>query len=457
MAPYDSIVSAGNEAVAVIPYAEVGLHNHPDSAFAVYDGIVYDVTRFLRAHPGGRSILVPALGTDITDTLDSFHGGAVGRIFRSTEARTRYGIEVVGQAAPVEAGQRNWIGLHEYQSRREYSRPDPMAEELRRDVYEFLRRNGLSPRKTAGRSYALLVFFYILYGVAMWLAFIRGSAIASLLLGPIVTFMAVNVAHTVMHGGFADRKAINFFGKAIWDVVGYSSRCWDVEHQIHHQAPHSMIDLQTAGATVVRFFEHQEYRWYHRYQMFYIWFVFVLYSPNSWVIHTYNTLFKYDCVPRSEKITHVIGKTLGFALPIGLSFYLLDFGIAFRSLVLFALSKSYFSLFALFIQHEDSYLPEYAREPWSERQVVTSVTWHTNVVLQWFLGYFNHHTEHHLFPGLDPALYPKIQPLVMAACAKYGLRYKHVSLFELIASQVSAWRKFAHGWQREEAKADARA
>lgn len=448
-----SLVDPQVSELPVVDYRDVGRHHSERSARVAFDGRVYDITAFLQRHPGGRSILVPALGTDITDTLESLHDSYVSRMFRNEEARRRMGIELVGELAPRDSVDQNRPGLYDYQSRREYRRPDPMADELRKAVYGYLREAGLPWKKTLPNALGLLIFFYVTYAFAMYMAFIRGSAIWSLLLGPIITFMAVNVAHTVMHGGFTDSKIINLLGRTIWDVVGYSSRCWDVEHQSHHQAPHSMIDLQTAGATVVRFFEHQEYRPYHRYQMFYIWFVFILYSPNSWVVHSYNTLVRYKCVPLREKIGHVVAKTIGFVLPITLSFALLDLGTALVNLFLFAVSKSYFSLFTLFIQHEDSYLPENADEPWSLRQIRTSATWHTNPLLQWLLGYFNHHTEHHLFPGLNPALYPKIRPIVQAICEKHGVRYKHISLYELISSQVSAWRKFSTGWTREPAPA----
>lgn len=433
----------------LLDYRDVGEHHRREDAYVAFDGLVYDLTDFLRLHPGGRSILVPALGTDITDTLESLHAAYVSRLFRTEETRRQFGIRIVGRLARGTPGEQNRAGLYDYQSRREYRRPDPLADELRHAVYGYLRDAGLPWKKRLPSALGLLIFFYVLYFTGMYMAFIRGSMLWSLLLGPIITFAAVNVAHTVMHGGFSDSKIINLLGRTIWDLVGYSSRCWDVEHQSHHQAPHSMIDLQTAGATVVRFFEHQEFRSYHRYQMFYIWFVFILYSPNSWFVHTYNTLVRYKCVPLSEKIGHVAAKTVGFVLPIALSFYIFDFWPAFWNLFLFAISKSYFSLFTLFIQHEDSYLPENAEEPWSIRQITTSATWHTNRLLQWFLGYFNHHTEHHLFPGLNPALYPKIRPIVQAICEKNGVRYKHISLYELISSQVSAWSKFATGWTRE--------
>ncbi len=434
----------------IVDYREVGEHHGEQSALVAFDGLVYDITTFLRLHPGGRSILVPALGTDVTDTLESLHDAHVSRILRTEDTRRQFGIRLVGRLASCTAGEQNRIGRYDYQSRREYRRPDPMADELRHAVFGYLREAGLPWKKPLPNALFLLIFFYVLYAFGMYMAFIRGSAVWSLLLGSIITFMAVNVAHTVMHGGFSDSRTINLLGRTIWDIVGYSSRCWDVEHQSHHQAPHSMIDLQTAGATVVRFFEHQEYKPYHRYQMFYIWFVFILYSPNSWVVHSYNTLFRYKCVPRSEKIGHVVAKSVGFCLPIALSFFVLDSGTAFRNLFLFAVSTSYFSLFTLFIQHEDSYLAENADEPWSLRQIQTSATWYTNSLLQWLLGYFNHHTEHHLFPGLNPALYPRIRPIVQAICEKHGVRYKHISLFELVSSQVRAWSKFATGWTREQ-------
>jgi linoleoyl-CoA desaturase len=430
----------------VLDYRDIGAHNSEQSAFVVYDGLVYDITEFLRFHPGGKSILIPALGTDITETVDSFHEISVSRLLRSGSQQRQYGIRPIGKLAGASLNRNNRIGLYEYQSRRQYPKPDAMAAELRKEVFAYLREAGLPLKKPFVNCLMLTVFFYCLYGVGLYMAFFCGSALWCLLLGPIATFFAVNVSHTIMHGGFADSKIVNMLGRTFWDAGGYSARGWDVEHQSHHQAPHTTIDLQTAGGSVIRFFEHQEFKWFHRYQMIYIWLVFVLYSPNSWVMHSYNTLFKYACVPLTDKVIHVFAKTAGFILPIAMSFYLLNAGTAFRNLFLYAVSVSYSTLFLLFIQHEDAYLPEDGTEPWSVRQVSTSVSWYTsNFVLEWLLGYFNYHTEHHLFPGLDPALYPKIQPIVRSVCERYGVAYKHVSYFELVRSQLRAWRKFSFG------------
>lgn len=436
-----------SECLRTISYAEVSRHDNDKSAFVVYDECVYDVTEFLQFHPGGKSILLTNLGTDITDTVDSFHDAYVGQLIRSEEYRKQYGILLVGKVGEPACGN-NQIGMESYQARRKYRQPDPMGAELRKRVYAYLREERLPIRKPFLNSLGLTVFFYLLYFGGIYLALVRGSALWCVLLGPICTFGAVNVAHSVMHGAFADSKILTFFGRTLWDFGGYSSRSWDIEHQIHHQAPHTTIDLQTAGGSIVRFFEHQQLKWYQRYQMFYIWFLFILFSPSSWISHTYKTLFQYKCVPLWEKVTHVLAKLVGFILPIFLSFRLHSAATAFTNLLIFSISMSYFSLFSLFIQHEDCYLPESENEPWSLRQVVTSSSWHTrNFLFEWLLGYFNYHTEHHLFPGLNPALYPKIQPIVKSVCREYGAPYKHVSFAQLVTSQIQAWKKFA-----EEAK-----
>ena len=176
-----------------------------------------------------------------------------------------------------------------------------------------------------------------------------------------------------------------------------------------------------------------------------MWALFILYSPSSWVMHSYNTLFKYPNVRCSDKALHIAFKLSFFVLPIVYSFWVHPIGIAARNLLVFAISMSYFSLFTLFIQHEDAYLPEDAQEAWSVRQVVTSVSWRSGSrVFEWFFGYFNYHTEHHLFPGLNPSLYPRIQAVVKSICLKHGVAYKHISYWELVSSQLRAWKHYAN-------------
>jgi len=52
---------------------EVSRHNSENDALLVIDGKVYNVTKFLNLHPGGKNILLSVAGTDATDEFLSFH------------------------------------------------------------------------------------------------------------------------------------------------------------------------------------------------------------------------------------------------------------------------------------------------------------------------------------------------------------------------------------------------
>ncbi|KAI9332198.1 acyl-CoA dehydrogenase/oxidase [Obelidium mucronatum] len=56
---------------------EVARHNKADDLWVVIDSVVYDLTRFAAAHPGGEHVLVEVAGTDATDEFYSLHRHSV--------------------------------------------------------------------------------------------------------------------------------------------------------------------------------------------------------------------------------------------------------------------------------------------------------------------------------------------------------------------------------------------
>jgi hypothetical protein len=50
----------------LIPYSEVQKHNSVDSCWVILSGNIYDVTSFIDQHPGGRTAILKAAGTDAT-------------------------------------------------------------------------------------------------------------------------------------------------------------------------------------------------------------------------------------------------------------------------------------------------------------------------------------------------------------------------------------------------------
>ncbi|KAJ3064234.1 hypothetical protein HDU99_004528, partial [Rhizoclosmatium hyalinum] len=52
---------------------EVSRHNKADDLWIVIDSVVYDLTRFLPAHPGGEHVLIEVAGKDATEEFYSLH------------------------------------------------------------------------------------------------------------------------------------------------------------------------------------------------------------------------------------------------------------------------------------------------------------------------------------------------------------------------------------------------
>lgn len=55
---------------------EIEKHNSADDCWVVVDGEVYDVTKFLDEHPGGKKILLKEAGKDASKVFHKFHDAA---------------------------------------------------------------------------------------------------------------------------------------------------------------------------------------------------------------------------------------------------------------------------------------------------------------------------------------------------------------------------------------------
>jgi cytochrome b involved in lipid metabolism len=56
---------------------EIRKHATEESAWLAVDGKVYDVTKFIKAHPGGRLPIMEVAGLDATDPVTNYHSPEV--------------------------------------------------------------------------------------------------------------------------------------------------------------------------------------------------------------------------------------------------------------------------------------------------------------------------------------------------------------------------------------------
>lgn len=56
--------------LTVYKIEEVAKHKSTDDLWIVYNGLVYDVSKFIDEHPGGEEVVVDVAGTDATEEFD---------------------------------------------------------------------------------------------------------------------------------------------------------------------------------------------------------------------------------------------------------------------------------------------------------------------------------------------------------------------------------------------------
>lgn len=340
--------------------------------------------------------------------------------------------------------------------------------ELKRRVSAYFENTDSSPRdsvrmyaKTATiltwtvGSYLLL----LLAPVVWWQALLLGVCLA---LG--VSGIGFSVQHDANHGGYSGRRWVNRLLGFSLDLVGASSYVWYWKHNIiHHTYTNiSGVDVDVAIDPLMRLAPDHPYKWYHRYQHFYIWFLYGLMTANWQLWADYRDLKNGHVggnpFPRPSAwgwVGTIAGKlffyTWAFVIPLAIHPAWAVFGMfAFSSFVMGVLMTTTFQL-AHCVNEADVVMvsPDPGAKPmplgWAEHQVRTTANFAPgNAFLTWYLGGLNYQVEHHLFPKVCHVHYPAISGIVAATCADFGIPYRyHRTLRGAVVSHFRRIREFS--------------
>jgi linoleoyl-CoA desaturase len=276
----------------------------------------------------------------------------------------------------------------------------------------------------------------------------------SIPLGIIAGFLMASVGMAVMHdanhGAFSQNANVNaLFGAVLYLIGGYPPN-WKMQHNfIHHTFTNTSgrdddIDHHNH---LFRFNPHQPWRWYHKYQKYYVWPIYSLMSL-TWVVRKdFKAAWKYHIDDREgyEQIeqyrVHVvkilISKILYYAFWIGLPLYL---GVPFWSVIAFFFAMHFTAGLWLGIIFQPAHVNEKTQflESWPEpgelkREIHQILTSSNFAMSNWFLtqmvGGLNFQIEHHLFPDIAHKNYPKIAPIVRKFCKQRGINYNDLGSF----------------------------
>ncbi|CAL8122104.1 unnamed protein product [Orchesella dallaii] len=377
----------------------------------VYDGNYYDVTDFIKRHPGGEQIMgyfaIP--GEDATLAIQQFHA----RSFNKVE-----GIMKSLKSRPVTESPDDPLD----KATREKNKA--LTEDFTK-LYKELKAEGIfDPSYThiTYRIVELLVFtvvgLYIITQYPNTLGKCFGVIVLSMAQGRAIWIFHEG-GHYSLTGNVSIDKRIQIYSSGIW--IGFSGVYWRRSHSLHHAMANRLkrdADIETAPFFInnIKILNDpvKENNFLLRNQVKLSFFYGILADFNTRVVMSLASLLKYRVL---EEFL-AIGLHYVAAYYIGFWPWLFSNWIA---LVYFAIN--------LILPH--SHLPVTDQPThWVEYGLVHTCDVEQRPWCDWWMGHLNYQIEHHLFPTMPQFKNKLIVGRVKALAEKHGLPYQVYSYKE---------------------------
>ena len=278
-----------------------------------------------------------------------------------------------------------------------------------------------------------------------------------IILGMGMAGIGLNVVHDASHRSYSKSSLLNNWLGFFMNLIGISSVIWKIQHNISH---HSYTNIHEYDEDIdvlklLRFTYQQKRLNIHRFQKFYIWFLYSLFSLFMTISKDFVKLKKYKLndslttqnISYNEALIRLIfAKVVYF-------FFILIVPLLFSSqswfyTALFFLSMNIVSglilttVFALGHKVSETTFPILGETGVIQNNFTIHQLYSTsnfaknNVFLSWCIGGLNFHIEHHLFPNICHIHYHKISVIVKKTAEKHGLPYHENSFWGSLKSHM---------------------
>jgi len=404
-------------------WEEVRKHQALESLWIVVNGGVYDVTKFVQHHPGGRHTLEMSGGQDVTYLMQTSHPFTE----KPWKILKQYQIGVVEKFVT-------------------YAEEQPLYDEIKAKAKEYFETSGLNPKDPTFTIYVASVLLVLwvggLYG------FYHGSFLGAALLGAARSLFGIHTMHACSHYSVTYSPFVWKWGNWFcFDILmGSSHWAWDYQHIVgHHQHTNVFMadpDLPIdRDGDMRRLVPQQKWAWVYKYQHIYLP---VLYLLLAFKVHVQDIMWLvgYDMngkIPmnRSSTTVNMLIATKLFFFYYNVYVPLVDYQMDVSTfLQLFTLMEcvsggwlAYFfqvnhiSSNVKYTDKDD--LASTQQKEWAVMQIEGSVDYgHGSLAHVLFSGTLNYQTVHHLFPSVAPQHYPALAPLIQDSCEKFGVTYQ---------------------------------
>ncbi len=330
---------------------------------------------------------------------------------------------------------------------RETSAAPTFPKVLRRRLDSYFADQKLSPKADLAMWVKIATGLSVLAG--SWIAIYAlklnsWQFVALYLLGGLAqTFLLLNIAHDSNHNAISSVPAVNKTLNYVFDICGINSYMWRI---LHHRGHHSCINLQgeddaLTGRGLLRFTPHEPRTPLHRFQHFYVFFLYALFSLDYVFVRDFECFFfpthgylKRTKHPLREYLILFASKAFYVIYMLVLPVLLLGNSpllvIAAFLLVHLVVGLSVALVFQTTHTVDSTYFP-------SERSEFENGVYHifattadyatANPLVSWLTGGLNHHIVHHLCPFVCHTHYAPLTRIVKETAEEFGVPYRQNS------------------------------
>ncbi len=286
----------------------------------------------------------------------------------------------------------------------------------------------------------------------------------TMLMGLGLAGIGLAIMHDGNHGAYAKRNWINTTIGYSLNLIGANSFNWKIQHNVLHHSYTNIYhaDEDISAQKALRLATDAKWRWFHKYQAIYAWFLYGLMTLFWMFYKDFEQLSRYqkNGMLRKQKsnptkewtillTTKIIYVSYIFVIPMLLTPWLwwqILIGIGIMHFITGFLLAIIFQPAHVIVGSEFP-LPDKDRtmkDNWAIHQLRTTTNFaNKSRWFTWLVGGLNFQIEHHLFPGICHVHYRNISKVVKSTALEFGLPYRNVRTFSrALHGHLQLLRKF---------------
>lgn len=398
---------------------EILFHNKPNDCWVIVFNDVYDLTPFIKKHPGGSRILLTRAGDDATSYFQTKHLG--DRRIKKYLERFKVGTLPIEERIEEAALEEDFLNELVAVCHKERLYSIDKKRKLKYDSFRIV---------SFIAFFACILFAFILADV--WYL----ALIMVMFQGIIATSLFGLVAHESIHRNFPKNRVIGYMLNVIWPIVWpfIPQKPLEFEHNNHHiKIGDPEYDFEVAGfAPYIRYSGTVELNNNHKRQHFLAKYLYPFYANIITTIGAAKSTY-WSSHNRKMNLEHTLSIVWTFVFYLGLPL-LFGKSVLWSFLLYMIFQSTLFigiyigSAINHFVPSVINQIPEEHQNKYGYYACHNTTNFCADNTF-WFLytGGFNVQIEHHLIPFIPVENLRKMIPIVKSLCAKYNYPYHNYS------------------------------